>query len=152
MAKTLPLRFQQSLPRGFQFPAQARTLAPALEDLSCFEHLTLGLYLFPPAAAQARAGTATGGGTPLPLLRATVLHLGKDLGHLAGETWELSVFAVPKVVLAAARSVLETEGLPRLRRWLEEAGTRSSSPKARRRSLELRFEPKSATLTSLETP
>jgi len=156
LVKLIPTRFKERLPRGLVYPTKARDLSKALAGAPQFSDLTIGFYRFPAALAKAQALDPKATGATLPLLKASYLNLPEALAgiddgalNMAGETWELTVFGVPKVLSKKAQEALAGEGFPRLLAWL--TAPRDVFWRKGRKSLEIRFQAREGALEVTET-
>ena len=109
------------------FPLGAKQISEALEGVPQYTGLTIGFVCHYNLTTAARVREILDSGESLGVLEARYRHVRPsrfasqefiEMGWY-DETWEVSVYPVPRERKSAARSLLLTTGLPKIRTWLE---------------------------------
>ena len=123
----IPTRSRRRISRDLAFPLGAKQISDALEGVPQYTSLTIWFSCHYNLKTAARIREILDSGEPLGVLEARYRHVppgrsaSRDLIEMGwyDETWELSVYPVPRERKSATRSLLLTMGLPKIRTWLE---------------------------------
>jgi len=121
----IPTRYKSKLPHSLSYPVGAEAISESLKGVPQVPALSLGFYDRPTVFAS-EFQKLRDSNSPYPIFNATFRHIQPGLSasnkYIAEgwyeETWELSVYPVPRGLKSAARQVLLSEGLPLIRKWL----------------------------------
>src|SRR5215204_332946 len=120
----IPTRYKSKLPHSLSYPVGAEAISESLKGVPQVPALSLGFYDRPTVFAS-EFQKLRDSNSPYPIFNATFRHIQPGLSasnkYIAEgwyeETWELSVYPVPRGLKSAARQVLLSEGLPLIRKW-----------------------------------
>lgn len=121
----IPTRYKSKLPHTLSYPVGAEAVSEALRGVPQETALTIGFYDRPTLFAS-EFRKMRDSNSPYPIFDAAFRHIQPGLSASRQfiaegwyeETWELSVYPVPRALKSVARQALLTEGLPGIMRWL----------------------------------
>src|ERR1044071_9842612 len=121
----IPTRYKSKLPHTLSYPIGAEAVSESLKGIPQESALTISFYDRPTIFAS-EFQKLRDGKTPYSIFNATFRHIQPGLSasnqFIAEgwyeETWELSVYPVPRGLKSVAGQVLLPEGLPQIRKWL----------------------------------
>jgi len=140
----IPTKYKSKLPQTLSYPVGAEVVSASLKGVPQEPALTIGFYdkpvIFASDFAKLRETNS-----PYPIFNASYRHIQPGLTASKQfisegwyeETWELSVYPVPRKLKSVARQALITEGLPQVRNWL--SADRSPTWRHGRKHLEIFF-------------
>ena len=121
----IPTKYKSKLAHTLSYPIGAEVVSASLKGVPQESALTIGFYdkpvIFASDFAKLRESNS-----PYPIFSVSYRHIQPGLSasnqFLAEgwyeETWELSVYPVPRQLKSLARNALVSEGLPQVRNWL----------------------------------
>jgi hypothetical protein len=118
-------RYKSKLPHTLSYPVGAEAVSESLKGVPQEPALSIGFYARPTIFAS-EFREMRDSNSPYPIFNAAFRHIQPGLSasnqFIAEgwyeETWELSVYPVPRDLKSMARQALLSEGLPRIRKWL----------------------------------
>jgi hypothetical protein len=140
----IPTSYKSKLPHTLSYPVGAEALSESLKGVPQEAALSVGVYSQPILFAS-EFRKLRDSKSPYPILNATFRHIQPGVSasnrFIAEgwyeETWELSVYPVPRELKFVARQILLSEGLPRIKKWL--SAERPPSWKHGRKHCEIYF-------------
>jgi len=125
LSAMIPTKYKSKLPQTLSYPIGAEIVSASLKGVPQESALILGFYdkpvIFASDFAKLRESNS-----PYPIFNASYRHIQPGLTasnqFIAEgwyeETWELSVYPVPRQLKSLARQALVSVGLPQVRKWL----------------------------------
>lgn len=121
----IPTRYKSKLPHTLSYPIGAEAVSESLKGVPQESALSIGFH-DKPTIFVSEFQKLRDGKSPYPIFNATFRHIQPGLSASNRfieegwyeETWELSVYPVPRALKSVARQALLSEGLPRIRKWL----------------------------------
>ncbi len=118
-------KHKSKLPHTLSYPVGAEAVSESLKGVPQEPVLSIGFYNKPTIFAS-EFRKLRDSKSPYPIFNATFRHIQPGLSasnqFIAEgwyeETWELSVYPVPREHKSVARQVLLSEGLPQIKKWL----------------------------------
>ncbi len=123
----IPTRFRWRISKDLAFPIGAKQISEALEGVPQYASLTVGFVCHYDLTTAARIREILNSSEPLGVLEARYRHdrpgrsASREFIEMGWyeETWELSVYPVPRERKFATMTLLLTTGLPKICTWLE---------------------------------